>query len=106
MATPILVNSDTAPLLTATLTDDSTSGALDLTDAVAVYLQVRRSDDRRFLINSECTITSAVAGAVEYQLQAGDLDFDGECSVRFLVIWSDGTRQHTVPAIDMTVEPQ
>ncbi len=37
MATPLLVNLDTAPVLTATLTNDATDAALDLTNASLVY---------------------------------------------------------------------
>lgn len=106
MTVPLLVQTDTAPTLTATLTDDETGAPLNLTTATSVTFQLRRVTDRRFLINAACSIVSAAAGTVEYTLQPTDLDFAGECQARFLVLWNDGTHIHTTPAILITVEPQ
>lgn len=106
MTTPLLVNLDTAPTIAGVLTNDLTGDPLDLTTASFVYLQLRRADDRRFLVNALCDIVDAAAGEVEYELQTEDLDFTGDCKLRFLVIWSDARRQHTVPALDVTIEAQ
>lgn len=106
MTTPLLVNTDTAPLITAILTNDAESGPLDLTDASSVRIQVRLASERGFRIDAACAIVDAVAGSVSYQLGENDLDFEGACKVRFLVTWNDTTRQHTVPALDLTIEPQ
>jgi hypothetical protein len=106
MTTPVLVYTDTAPLIEAVITNDAASAPLDLTDATSVFIQVRLADDRRMKINGVCTIVDATAGSVSYQLATGDLDFEGACKVRFLVVWNDSRRQHTTPQIDLTVEPE
>lgn len=106
MATPILVQTDTQPTLSVTLTRDDTGTPLDLTTASSVFFQLRKVADPRFLINAPCDITSAADGEVEYTLAGDDLDFSGECSARFLVNWADGSRIHTTPAIPITVEEQ
>ena len=106
MATPVLVQTDTQPTLTAVLTRDDTGAVLDLTTATSVYFQLRKVADPRFLIDAPCDITSAATGVVEYTLTGDDLDFNGPCLARFLVNWNDGTRQHTTPAISVTVEAQ
>lgn len=105
MTTPVLVQTDTAPLATAIITNDATAAPENLTGCT-VYFQVRKTSDRRFQIDGLCTITDATAGAVSYQFAAGDLDFAADCYVRFLVIYGDGRRQHTTPQIDLTVQEQ
>jgi hypothetical protein len=105
MATPILISTDTAPTISAVITNDQTAAPLDLSDCL-VYFQLRLTNQRRFLINALCDITDATAGEVEYQLAAEDLDFDGECQARFLVIFPDLRKQHTTPAVLVTVEAQ
>jgi hypothetical protein len=106
MTTPVLVETDTAPTLSAVLTNDSTSAPLDLSSADSVFFQLRLESERRFKVNGECDITDATAGEVEYALGENDLDFVGSCLARFLVVWGDGRRQHTTPAISIEVQSQ
>ena len=101
MTTPLLVYFDTAPTITATI--DRGGAPVDLTGCT-VYIQIRRVTDRRFLINAPCDIVSAALGQISYNLLVNDLDFVGACKLRFLVIYPDTRRQHTVPALDLTVE--
>lgn len=105
MATPVLISTDTSPTLTAIITRDDTMTPLDLTGCT-VFFQLRLVDDSRFVVNAVCSITNASAGAVSYTLSDADLDFDGACLARFLVIFADLKRQHTTPAIAVTVAPQ
>jgi len=102
--TAILVSSDTAPTITGIISD-SAGSPVDLT-ASTVYFQMRLVKDKRWKVNGLCTITDAPAGAVSYDLTADDLDFAGACLARYLVIYSDSRRQHTTPAIEVTVEVQ
>jgi hypothetical protein len=102
----ILIDGDTAPTINGTITDSTTGDPLNLTSCT-VYFQLRRASDRRFLINAECDIISASAGTVSYDLTAADLDFGAaDCLARFLVVYPDATRQHTTPALSVTVEAQ
>jgi hypothetical protein len=101
----ILVESDTAPTVFGTITETETGDPLDLSGAT-VYFQLREESSRRFRINALCSVISPTAGTVSYTLQSGDLDFTGECLARFLVVYSDQRRQHTVPSIEVTVEAQ
>lgn len=99
--TTILVETDTAPILYSTISDQE--GPLNLSGATVHFL-LRRGNERRFRIDGECTIVDAATGRVRYQIQPDDLDFSGECEARFLVVFDDATRQHTVPPIPVTVQ--
>ena len=103
--TNILVSLDTAPSILGIITDTTTGDPIDLTGAT-VYFQLRLATERRFRIDALCTITDAAHGEVRYDLLAGDLDFDGECYGRFLVIYSDLRRQHTIPQLPISIELQ
>jgi hypothetical protein len=103
--TSLLVQTDTAPTATAIITNDATGAPLPLAGC-QVYFQVRKTTDRRFQIDGLCAITDADAGAVSYDFAPDDLDFAADCYVRFLVIYPDSRRQHTVPQIDLTVQEQ
>lgn len=104
--TSILIDGDTAPTINGTITDTTTGLAQDLTGCT-VYFQLRRASDRRFLINAVCDIVSAAAGTVSYDLSDSDLDFGAaDCVARFLVVYPDATRQHTTPAVEVTVQSQ
>lgn len=104
MAT-LLVERDTAPTITGVITNNLTGQPEDLTGC-QVYFQLRLQIDRRFRVDGLCTVTDAAAGAVSYSFDPGDLDFDGACYARFLVVYPDSRRQHTVPPLDVTVSPQ
>lgn len=99
----ILVSQDTAPTISATLSNSE--GVLDLTGC-DVFFQMRLVNEKRWKINAECLVEAPTTGVVTYALQPEDLDFAGECQARFLVIYPDDTRQHTVPATSITVEAQ
>lgn len=104
--TAILVETDTSPLINGVITDDLTGSPKDLTGA-AVYFQMRLVTERRFRIVGACTIIGLpTAGTVQYLLQEDDLDFSGECLARFLVVDDQDRRQHTVPPLEITVQPQ
>lgn len=98
-----LVERDTAPIVSAVISD--TNGVLNLTGST-VYFQLRLANEKRFRIDAECDITGPTVGEVEYTIAAGDLDFSGDCLARFLVVYPDGVRQHTVPALSITVSAQ
>lgn len=103
--TAILIESDTAPTINGTITETAAGTPLDLTSCT-VFLQVRLADERRFRINAECTIEEPLLGTVSYDLTSTDLDFSGACLARYLVVFGDNRRQHTTPAIEITIEPQ
>ncbi len=102
---PTLIESDTAPTLYGTLTETDSGDPLDLSGAT-VFFQMRLATERRFKINAECTVISPTAGTVSYTLDNSDLDFAGDCLARFLVVYGDARRQHTNPAIEVTVAQQ
>jgi baseplate upper protein BppU len=103
--TAILIETDTAPTLTGTITLTAAGTPLDL-QGCTVYFQLRLVDERRFRINAECNIEDSTAGTVSYDLTAEDLDFTGSCQARFLVVFGDGRRQHTNPPVEVSVNPQ
>lgn len=101
----ILVSADTAPTILGTITHNTTGLPVSLAGCT-VRFQMRQTSDRRFRIDAECVIEDETTGSVSYDLSADDLDFSGECLARFLVIYPDNRKQHTVPPIEITVEMQ
>jgi archaellin len=97
MSTPIkVVQGDTKPTITVTLTDSATGNPIDLSDStttVSVYF--RAAGSTTLLSTISCTKTDAANGVVQFDFAGGVLDvsqglYEGEIEVSF-----DGAK-HTV----------
>lgn len=82
-----LVQNDTSPAITATLTADGT--AVDLSGATVKFQMTNRANETK--VNASATVTDATAGTVSYQWQTGDTDTTGWFRGRWEVTFSDGT---------------
>ena len=98
------VQGDTAPAITSQIVFTDTETGVDLTGAT-VRFQMRKSDDRRFTVNSEATVTSAGTGAVRYAWGPNDLAVPGEYVVQWEVTYAD-TRVQTTDTETVTVRRQ
>lgn len=98
-----LVSGDTAPLITATLHDfaDPTD-ILDLTDST-VRFQMRRSRDRRLMIDRAADIVTAASGTVSYSLRANDTAIPGDYIIEWQVTYPDGSKQTTADVKEVTI---
>ena len=95
---------DTAPSIFGTLTDTATGQPYDLTSA-AVRFQMRLAIDRRFSVDAPATIVNAATGSVRYDWADDDLLEAGAFVSRWLIIFTDNSDEHTLPANTITVEP-
>ena len=97
MSTPIkVVQGDTKPTITVTLTDETTGSAIDLSDAsttVSVYF--RAAGSSTLLSTISCTKTDAANGVVEFDFSGGVLDVDAGLYEGEIEISFDGAK-HTV----------
>lgn len=103
--TTLLVQTDTAPTITGTISLTSDGTPVDL-DGCTVYFQMRLLNERRFRVDAEADIVVANDGTVSYDLDSDDLRTAGSYLARWLVVFGDGRRQHTSPAQSITVEQQ
>lgn len=104
--TLVLVQSDTAPDITAVLhAEGDSSDVIDLTGA-SVKFQLRREHDKHYRINTACTVTDATAGEVSYTFTSGDLDVPGEYIAQFEITFLSGRIQTTATPIPVTIRPQ
>lgn len=101
---PTLVTGNTAPVIKANLYYANTTPVqyVNLTGA-AVAFQMRRPNDKNFLINAGATITSAISGGVAYSLGPNDLTWSGDFQCQWKVTFPDGTVQTTSVANPITI---
>jgi 5-hydroxyisourate hydrolase-like protein (transthyretin family) len=105
--TEIVVQGDTAPTLEAVIHDaDNAEAPLDLTNATSVAIQMRKPDDRRYTVNAQVDIITAVDGRVSYTWGPNDLAVPGEYQIQFEVTFNDGKIQTTRTPITIEVRRQ
>lgn len=101
------VQGDTAPDINAIIhEEDDPTSVIDLTQVSSVKFQMRRSDDRRYQVNSSATIVDAAAGKVRYQWGANDLSVPGTYYVQWELTYAGGRIQTTSPEVAITVRRQ
>jgi len=103
------VQGDTAPDITAIIhEEDDISSVIDLVNLTnaSVRFQMRRSDDRRYQVNSGADILDAVNGRVSYSWAANDLSVPGTYVVQWEVTYLGGRVQTTSPEVTITVRRQ
>lgn len=88
MASFTMVRNDTAPPITATLTD-SAGTAIDLSGATVRFHMVDSAGAVK--VDAACTVTSATGGVVSYSWAAADTDTSGSYKAEWEVTFSDGT---------------
>lgn len=99
-----LVQADTGPDITSTLTyDDGT--VVDLTGS-SVRFQMRLSTDRRFTVNAAATIVTAALGKVSYSWTDNDLSVPGTYQSQWQVTFPDGKVITTDPPEELIVRRQ
>lgn len=100
------VQGDTGPDIEATiyLEDDPTT-VTDLSDC-DVRFQMRRDEDRRYMVNSPAVVTDAATGAVRYSWGANDLNMPGTYQAQFEVTFPGGRVITTAPLVTLTVRRQ
>lgn len=103
MTTPVFIQGDTAPDLTATIRDenDATQKA-DLTGS-SVTFRMRKPDDRKYTVNQPADIVDPANGGVSYSWAVNDLAVPGSYEVTWHIVFPDGKRQTTLP---QTIEVQ
>jgi len=100
------VQGDTAPDITAIIhEEDDPTQVVNLSNA-SVRFQMRRSDDRRYQVNSGADILDAVNGRVSYSWAANDLSVPGTYVVQWEVTYLGGRVQTTSPEVTITVRRQ
>jgi hypothetical protein len=100
------VQGDTAPDITAVIhEEDVPTQLVDLTGA-SVRFQMRRSDDKRYQVNSVATVTDAPGGVASYQWGPNDLAVPGTYIVQWEVTYPGGRVQTTSPEVEITVRRQ
>lgn len=73
--------------------------------AADVRFQMRLTTEFRYRVDGEATLVSAADKEVRYDWAEGDLTEPGDYVSRWLVIFSDTTTEHSLPANTITVEP-
>lgn len=97
------VTGDTKPYLNGTITEeDDTTAPIDLTGCTVLF-QMRKSDDRKFTVNSAVTVLDAPSGSVQYQWGTNDLNTPGTYEVQFEVTFPDGKTQTTASPVEIEV---
>ena len=100
------VQGDTAPDIAAVIhEEDDPTQVVNLTNC-SVRFQMRRSDDRRYQVNSGADILDAVNGRVSYSWAANDLSVPGTYVVQWEVTYLGGRVQTTSPEVTITVRRQ
>ena len=103
--TDILVAGDTGPSVTSKLyEEDDPTEPLDLTGDTHVFFQMRRTADRRLMINREANIVGPPSsGEVMYLWAVDDLAIPGDYILEWQVVYPDGTKQTTAIPHEVTV---
>jgi hypothetical protein len=100
------VQGDTAPDITAVIhEEDDPTQLVDLSGGT-VRFQMRRTDDKRYQVNSIATVVDALAGAVSYSWGPNDLAVPGTFLVQWEVQYPGGRIQTTSPEVTITVRRQ
>lgn len=105
MTDATFVQGDTAPDITATLTDTVSGAAIDLTGAT-VRFQMRKENDKRFTVNQPATVVDEDAGSVSYRWATNDLSVPGDYQVQWEVTFNDGRVQTQAVPSTITVRRQ
>jgi hypothetical protein len=100
MASFNIKRNDTAPAITATLTD-SAGTAVSLTGAT-VRFHMRPNLDTTMKVDAAATVDDAAAGEVSYSWQTGDTDTTGYFQAEWEVTFSDLTIR-TFPTTNYTI---
>lgn len=101
--TDTLVVGDHGQIITGEIFDDTDlTTRSDLTDA-AVRFQMRRSSDRRLLIDRDAVIDNPSSGEVHYALQANDTAFPGDYVQEWQVTYPSGRVQTTATLKEITI---
>jgi hypothetical protein len=103
------VQGDTAPDITAIIhEEDDISSVIDLSSGLVsgVRFQMRRSDDRRYQVNSAATVVDGPTGRVSYSWGPNDLSVPGTYVVQWEVTYQGGRVQTTSPEVTVTVRRQ
>lgn len=97
MATSIeFKRGDTGAVVQGTLyADDGATQPLDLTTATTVkfIMASAPAEPGNPKVNSPCVVIDAVAGRVDYEWVAADVDTTGTYQAEFQVTWADGKVQ-------------
>mgnify|MGYP002637377790 CR=1 FL=1 len=98
-----MTQGDTAPVLTATLYDDTAlTTPVNLTGATVTFW-VTTTAGAVLVSNGSVTIVSAANGTVSYAWQTGDTSTLGTHRGRFKIVFSDATIMHVPNFEDITV---
>lgn len=104
-----VVSGDTAPTVFANLKKRNESGTTSirtLTDVASVKFQMRKLDDRRYMVDATATVVDAAMGRVSYRWAVGDLTVPGEYQCQWQLTLLDGNVQTTTPTNTITVRRQ
>lgn len=97
------VQADTAPSVYGTVT---TVAPGDLSTVTSARFQMRLSNSFAYTVDAAATIvsSSALSLSLRYDWAAGDLATAGDYIMRWELVYSDGSIQHTEPENTITVE--
>lgn len=98
------VQADTAPSVYGTVT---TVAPGDLSTVASARFQMRLTGEFAYRVDAAAVITasSTLSLSLRYDWAAGDLDTPGDYIMRWELVYSDGSVQHTEPENTITVDP-
>lgn len=99
----VLVVGDTAPIITGQIYKPQEGNQpLDLT-STSVQFQMRRTSDRRLMVDQPAEIVTAESGEVRYVLGPNDTAIPGDYGIEWQVTFPDGKKQTTATLHDITI---